>query len=104
MVWGPVAAAQALRCYHSDAMRDRTVGLLAFDADHDTADRLRTAHWVERLRRLGPTESFRVAEDLRRHVKTVRPDWPGPKDRELDLEDHARVIACLAHVVVSDHR
>jgi len=44
--------------------------------DHDAANRMRTAYWVERLRRLGPTESYRVADGLWRHVRALRPDWP----------------------------
>lgn len=62
------------------------------------ADRVRTAYWVERLRRLGPGESFRVADGLRRHVRTVRPDWPSREEREADLAAHVALHEALTGV------
>lgn len=59
---------------------------------------MRTAYWVERLRRLGPAESFRVAAELRRHVRTVRPDWPDRAEREADLATHVAVHEALSCV------
>lgn len=66
--------------------------------DHAAADRVRTAYRVERLRRLGPTESFRVADELRRHVRAVRPDWPDRAEREADLAAHMAVREALSRV------
>ncbi len=66
--------------------------------DHDAAERVRTAYWVERLRRLGPAESFRVAEELRRHVRALRPDWPDRAERDADLAAHAAVHEALSRV------
>ena len=63
--------------------------------DHAAADRVRTAYWVERLRRLGPAEGFRVADALRRRVRTVRPDWPDRAEREADLAAHTAVHEAL---------
>ena len=67
-------------------------------ADHDSANRVRTEYWVERLRRLGPAESCRVADELWRHVRTVRPDWPDRSEREADLAAHCAVLEALSHV------
>ncbi len=67
-------------------------------ADHAAADRVRTAYWVERLRRLGPAESFRVADDLRRHVKTLRPHWPSREERDADLAAHVALQEALGRV------
>jgi hypothetical protein len=64
--------------------------------DHDTVDRVRTAYWVERLRRLGPTESLRVADELWRHVRRLRPDWPSPEERETDLAGHIALREALS--------
>jgi hypothetical protein len=66
--------------------------------DHDAADRVRTAYWVERLRRLGPAESFRVADGLWRHVRALRPDWPDRAEREADLAAHVAVHEALSCV------
>jgi hypothetical protein len=66
--------------------------------DWEAADRVRTAYWVERLRRLGPAESFRVAAELWRHVRAVRPDWPDRAEREDDLAAHAMVREALSLV------
>lgn len=64
--------------------------------DYDAAERVRTEYWVERLRRLGPAESLRVAEELRRHVRTLRPDWPDRREREADLATHMAVHEALS--------
>lgn len=72
--------------------------LLLASVDHEAADRVRTAYWVERLRRLGPAESFRVAAELWRRVRTVRPDWPDRAEREADLAAHAVLREALSRV------
>jgi hypothetical protein len=66
--------------------------------DHEAADRVRTAYWVERLRRLGPAESFRVAAELWRRVRAVRPDWPDRAERDADLATHVAVHEALSRV------
>lgn len=66
--------------------------------DHAAADRVRTAYWVERLRRLGPTESFRVADELWRQVRALRPDFPDRRGREADLADHVALLKALSRV------
>lgn len=59
-------------------------------------------YWVERKRRLGPAEGIRVAEELRRHVLRVRPDWPGEAARAQDLATHLRVAEALRRVASVD--
>jgi transcriptional regulator with XRE-family HTH domain len=49
---------------------------------------LKTAGWLERRQRLGTDDSFRIADDLRRHVRTTRPDWPTDAARAADLVSH----------------
>ena len=81
-------------------MRDPLLAGLA-GAEHGAVERVRTGYWVERLRRLGADESFRIADELLRHVRSVRPDWPSAADRARDLADHTRVMADLSHVRAS---
>lgn len=66
--------------------------------DHAAAERVRTEYWVQRLRRLGPGESLRVADDLWRHVRTLRSDWPDRDDREADLAGHVALLEALSRV------
>lgn len=60
-------------------------------------------YWAERLRREGTETLVAVAEDLRRLVRSVRPEWPTPADRRADLRHHVRLkrrleAACDAFV------
>lgn len=55
-------------------------------------------HWLHRKRELGPAEGVRMAEELRVLVAVQWPDWPGPEEREADLELHARVSEALRSV------
>ncbi len=55
---------------------------------------LRTAkqdYWIERLRAKGPGALLEVVESLRQSLRAVRPDWPTPAERELDLAHHLRL-------------
>jgi len=45
-----------------------------------------------------PAADLRAAHELRRHVLTLRPDWPGPDDRADDLRTHVRVSEALGAV------
>jgi hypothetical protein len=64
--------------------------------DHAAADRVRTDYWVERLRRLGPAESLRVADELWRQVRTLRSDWPDREERAADLSGHLALLEALS--------
>jgi hypothetical protein len=77
-------------------MADIPHALAPARVDYAVVDRVRTAYWVERLRRLGPAESLRVAEDLWRHVRRLRPEWPDREEREADLAGHVALHEVLS--------
>lgn len=56
------------------------------------------AYWAARIRRRGPAEGLRIAEELRRQMMALDPRWPSAADRERDLAHHARVCELLRHV------
>lgn len=66
--------------------------------DWEELARLKTQYWLERKRALGPAEGIRVADQLRRHVRLTRPDWPSAEDREEDLAHHVRLGEMLRRV------
>lgn len=55
-------------------------------------------YWAERKETLTPEDALAIADGLRRHVQSLRPDWPSAEDRERDLEVHARVSEALRSV------
>lgn len=61
-------------------------------------ERSKARYWVDARRRMTPLEAFRVADDMRRHVELLRPDWPTPEERAEDWATHARVSAMLRSV------
>ena len=48
----------------------------------------KAAYWPERGRRVGQDAAFRAADDMRRYVALVRPDWPDADARAADLASH----------------
>ncbi len=52
---------------------------------------LKSEHWRERKERLGPAESLRVADELRRWYVRRQPGWPSPAERDADLAMHVEV-------------
>ena len=58
----------------------------------------KTEYWAERKRRLGPAEGLRIADELRRHVLALRPDFPSEAERAEDIACHARVAEMLRRV------
>jgi hypothetical protein len=66
--------------------------------DRSALASLKAQHWGARKRRLGAWEGLRAAEELRRHVAMLRPDWPSGEDRALDASTHARVGEMLRRV------
>lgn len=66
--------------------------------DWQLLDEKKAEYWRERQHRLGPGEGVRVAEELRRWVRQIRPDWPTPADREADLAHHIRLGEMLRSV------
>jgi hypothetical protein len=58
----------------------------------------KAAYWADWKRRMSPAEVLHLGENLRRHVLTVRPDWPSEPEREQDRATHARVTEALRAV------
>ena len=65
---------------------------------------LKAAHWLERKRRFGRDEAFRVADNLRRHVAAARPDWPDEAERVADVASHVAVGESLRRVRIISAR
>ncbi len=63
--------------------------------DWRSVERAKERLWVERKKTLSPAEALAVAESLRLHVRSLRPDWPSAAERAEDAEAHARVSANL---------
>lgn len=59
---------------------------------------LKTAAWIKRRQQLGPTDSSRTSDDLRRHVRATRPDWPTDAARAADLASHVALGESLRRV------
>ncbi|MCP4549225.1 MAG: hypothetical protein GY835_22455 [bacterium] len=74
------------------------------ERDWSLVRELKQRYWAERKRTLTPDATLRIADDLRRHVLALRPDWPDEREREADLKVHARVSECLRRVPSSVRR
>ena len=69
-----------------------TRGIAAYVArDWDAARRSKDSYWAERIRRLGPGEGFRIADELRKQMLLMDPGWPHREGRLADLADHVRL-------------
>jgi len=44
--------------------------------------------WAREYRRSGSAPALRASGILWQHMKTIRPEWPEPGERERDLESH----------------
>lgn len=55
-------------------------------------------YWAERKRAMPPEEALAVAEALRQHARTLRPDWPDSRERDEDCAVHMRVSEALRAV------
>jgi len=58
-------------------------------------ERAKERYWIERKNGLSPAEALAIAESLRLHVRSLRPDWPSAAERMAETEGHARVSASL---------
>jgi hypothetical protein len=73
-----------------------TRGLREFvSRDWRAAREAKDAYWGVRIRRLGPLEGLRIADELRRQVLLQDPFWPRARERREDLLAHARFSALL---------
>ena len=57
--------------------------------DWEAARENKQIYWRERIGRLGATEGFRIAEELRRQMRRCDPHWPDAETRQVDLRFHA---------------
>lgn len=55
-------------------------------------------YWAEHKATLSPAEVLQLGDDLRRHARPLRPDWPSAADRAADAECHLRVSESLRAV------
>ena len=66
--------------------------------DWQAARDAKDAYWAERVRRLGPSEALRIADELRRQALLQRPDWQDTESRRDDLRHHVRMTELFARV------
>lgn len=55
----------------------------------------RRTFWLNRKRASSPAELLTLGDQLLRHARTMRPDWPGEAERAADLAVHQRVAEAL---------
>jgi hypothetical protein len=79
-------------------MRDLGALLDFVQRDWTSPARAKARYWRDWKRRHGPAAGIRMADELRRQVLLVRPDWPSPSERREDLATHLRVIDALRRV------
>ena len=79
-------------------MRDPAALRAFLDRDWAAASRDKELYWRDYKREHGPAAGIRMADELRRQVLAVRPDWPSAEEREEDLATHLRVIDVLRRV------
>ena len=63
--------------------------------DWDAARAAKDRYWGDRVEALGPLESFRISDELRRQVLAQDPDWPRLSDRQADIDAHVRLAGLL---------
>jgi hypothetical protein len=62
------------------------------------------AYWRDRIARLGAAEALRIADELRRQVRLLNPDWPGRARRREDLLCHVHLAERLRRVGSASRR
>jgi hypothetical protein len=73
-----------------------TLGIAEFVAREWSAARAaKDDYWAARIRRLGPAEGLRIADELRRQMLAIDPQWPSEAERRHDLADHHRMAELL---------
>lgn len=55
----------------------------------------KTDVWLSRKRSSAPADLLAMGDQLRRHARAMRPDWPSEADRAADLAVHQRVAEAL---------
>lgn len=73
-----------------------TLGITEFvGRDWSAVRTAKDGYWAGRIRRLGPQEGLRIADELRRQMLAIDPQWPSEAERRCDLADHHRVAELL---------
>lgn len=65
---------------------------------------LKAGYWGDRRRERGAAEGLRAADELRKHMRNLRSDWPSPEERDADLATHVRVGEMLRRVAARGPR
>jgi len=55
-------------------------------------------YWADEFARGGAQSASRASFALWQHMRSVRPDWPTPADRDADLRHHVETQRLLARV------
>jgi hypothetical protein len=66
--------------------------------DWSAVERMKARFWLDERRRLTPTDVLAIGDDLRRHVRSLRPDWPDAVEQAADRAVHLRVSEALRAV------
>ncbi|HUE85849.1 MAG TPA: hypothetical protein VMO26_07190 [Vicinamibacterales bacterium] len=68
--------------------------------DWSRLDEAKTKFWTRRKRDRCVADLLAMGDELRRHARMLRPDWPGADDRASDRAVHDRVAEALRAVPV----
>ena len=79
------------------AVSDR-VPVVPFAGNWAEVREAKEAYWAAGKAGMTPLEALQLADDLRAHVKSLRPEWPSAADRDADIELHSRVAEMLRRV------
>jgi hypothetical protein len=63
--------------------------------DWTTVRENKDTYWAARIKRLGAVEGLRIADELRRQMLLLNPEWPDTQLREDDVLAHARLARLL---------
>ncbi len=55
-------------------------------------------YWAGEYRRKGHTVTLHASQLLFFHMKSVRPDWPDARQRQIDLDHHIRIKQLLDRI------
>jgi hypothetical protein len=64
----------------------------------------KAAYWASREKAAGAGAGIEAGDQPRRQILMSHPGWPAEEDRQVDIETHVRVAACLRRVVASRRR
>lgn len=89
-------AREARLPYNGVMSASLTQGIADFVArDWSAVRAAKDDYWAARIRRLGPLEGLRIADELRRQMLAIDPRWPSEVERQRDLASHHRLAELL---------